>query len=46
MEKEKSIKNGTKKIVYTGRQIYIDSLRALHEKCNATKIEGVLFSVF
>ena len=41
MEKEKSIKNGTKKILYTGRKIYTDSLRALREKFNATRIEGV-----
>ena len=46
MEKEKSIKNGTKKIVYTGRKIYNDSLSALHEKFNAARIEEVFFSVF
>ena len=40
MEKEKSIKNGTRKILYTGREIYTDSLRALHEKFNATRTGG------
>ena len=30
----------------TGRKIYTDSLRALHEKFNATRIEGASLSVF
>ena len=46
MEKERSIKNGTKKFLYAGRKIYTNSLRALHEKFNATRIEGVSWSVF
>ena len=45
MEKEKSIKNDTKNILYTGRKKYADSLRALYEKFNATRIEGVSLSV-
>ena len=45
MEKEKSIKNGTKNILYNGRKKYADSLRALYEKFNATRIEGVSLSV-
>ena len=46
MEKEKSTKNGTKKILYTGRKIYTDSLRASHEKFNTTRIEGVSLNAF
>ena len=46
MEKEKSIKNGTKKILYTGKEIYTDSLRTLHEKFNATRIDGASLSEF
>ena len=46
MEKEKSIKNGTKKILYTGRKIYTASLRALHETDNVTRIEGISLTVF
>ena len=46
MEKEKSIKNGTKKILYTGREIYTDSLRTLHENFNATRIDGASLSEF
>ena len=33
-------------MLYTGRKIYTDSLRALHEKFNAARIEGVSLSVF
>ena len=46
MEKEKSIKNGTKKILYTGKEIYTDSLRTLQEKFNATRIDGASLSEF
>ena len=46
MQKEKSIKNGTKKILYTGKKIYTDSLTALHKTFNAARIEGVSLSVF
>ena len=46
MEKEKSIKNGTKKILYTGRKIYTASLRALHETGNVTRLEGISLTVF
>ena len=45
-KKKKYIKNRTKKILYTGKNIYTDSLRALHEKFNATSIEGVSLTVF
>ena len=45
MEK-KSIKNGTKKSLYTGRNTYTDNLRAIPEKVNAARIEGVSLSVF
>ena len=40
------VKNGAKKILYTGRKIYTDSLMDLHEKFNATRIEGFSLSVF
>ena len=35
-----------KKVFYTGRKIYTDSMRALHRKFNATQAENVSFSAF
>ena len=46
MEKEVKLKHCTKRILYTGRKIYIESLRNLHERFNTTQNENVSLSVF
>ena len=46
MEKEVKLKNCTKRIFYTGRKIYIESLRNSHERFNTTQNENVSLSVF
>ena len=46
MEKEVKLKHCTKRILYTGRKIYTESLRNLHERFNTTQNENVSLSVF
>ena len=46
MEKEVHLKSDTKKVFYTRRKIYTDSLRALHRKFNATQAENVSSKAF
>ena len=47
MEKEVYLKKSdTKKVFYTRRKIYTDSLGALHRNFNATQADNVLFSAF
>ena len=46
MEKEVTLKSGTKKIFFAGKKIYTHSLRALHNKFNSTHEENVSLSTF
>ena len=46
VEKEVKLKHCTKRILYTGRKIYTESLRNLHERFNTTQNENVSLSVF
>ena len=46
MEKEVKLKHCTKRILYTGRKIYTESLKNLHERFNTTQNENVSLSVF